>query len=64
MTLNEYYENQGVDLTQDTAWIMWNLYVPHGSLPEIKDMDVSRVNCEDEDAFLHIAGQLCTVTTE
>lgn len=64
VTLNEYYEKNGVDLTQDTAWYQWMLGVPHGSLPEIKDMDIRRVNCDTEDAFLQIAGQLCTITTE
>ena len=64
VTLNAYCEKHGVDLTQDTAWIMWNLYVPHGSLPEIKNMNILRVNCDTEDAFIHVAGQLCTVTTE
>ncbi|MBR5361980.1 MAG: hypothetical protein IK134_01460 [Oscillospiraceae bacterium] len=64
LTLNEYYEKHGVDLTQDTASYQWVLGVPHGSLPEIKDIDISRVNCDDEDAFIQIAGQLCTVTIE
>ena len=54
----------GVDLTQDTASYQWVLGVPHGSLPEIKDIDISRVNCDDEEAFIQIAGQLCTVTIE
>ncbi len=64
LTLNEYYEKRDVDLTQDTACFQWVLGVPHGSLPEIKDMVVNRVICENEDAFRQIAGQLCTVTTE
>lgn len=63
VTLNEYYEKQNVDLTQDTADLQIVFGVPHGSLPEIRSLHVMRNQCDSEDAFIQVAGQLCTVTT-
>ena len=63
LTLNELCRS-GSDLTQDTAYITWDLYVPKGSLPEITDICLDRNTLSDEEAFMDIAGQLITVTKE
>ena len=63
LTLNELCRS-GSDLTQDTAYITWDLYVPKGSLPEITDIRLDRNTLSDEEAFMDIAGQLITVTKE
>ena len=72
VTLNELYSKHDVDLTQDTAWVIWMLDVPHGSIPAVTGTDVKRVDYDkwsldenfDETGFMHIAGELKTVTTE
>lgn len=72
VTLCEYYDKHGIDRTQDTAWVLWKLYVPHGSLSEPKALNLTRADYDkwnldenfDNMGFIHIAGQLCTVTTE
>ncbi|MBR4201024.1 MAG: hypothetical protein IKQ91_07070 [Oscillospiraceae bacterium] len=72
VTLCEYYDKHGIDRTQDTAWVLWQFYVPHGSLPELKALNLTRADYDkwnldenfDNMGFIHIAGQLCTVTTE
>ena len=63
LTLNEFCRS-GSDLTQDTAYITWDLYVPKGSLPEITDIRLDRNTLSDAEAFMDIADQLITITKE
>lgn len=74
LTLNEYYGSDDVDTSQDTASVVWQIMVPHGSVPKITAVDLNRNLVEhiysvtkrswlERDLeFIKHAGKMITVT--
>ena len=62
LTLNECYDSQNIDEEKDNACVCWQMRIPKGSLPEISGGSLNRVTMYDETEFMHIAGQMLTIT--
>ncbi|MCQ2407193.1 MAG: hypothetical protein MJ065_01535 [Oscillospiraceae bacterium] len=69
LTLHEYYDAHGIDLTQYSASAEWTFMVPRGSVPEIRDVQIERIHYDawntdqdlDDDGFMQAAGTPRTI---
>ena len=69
LTLHEYYDAHGIDLTQYTASTEWTFMVPRGSVPEIRDVQIERIHYDawnldeslDGGGFMKAAGTPRTI---
>lgn len=73
LTMNEYYGTNNVDASQDTASVVWQIMVPHGSVPKITAVNLNRNlveyvysetdgnSLESDITFIKLAGRMITV---
>lgn len=69
VTLNENYRTSNVDTSQDTAAVVWQIMVPHGSVPKITAINLNRElikdtsddSLEDRLEFISAAGRMHTI---